>query len=563
MTKESGIIELETLVPMFIKGKDPDYGEGIYTFGDKAYLLDNDKLYKFIYERTYDENGMFRVEGRDYVEWYAEFMKLGRNENELVNSYNTFAQLAGITPRSVSDKREIREKEKFKKKSVQYFLDKLNLLGLDKENVIKRLSRGVTTLRSSEGQKKFIQNGRGECFLPGSSIKGAFRNALLWKMLGAKKSLHSAFQDYVTENLSVAEAKDERGQRKFAEKFSKHPNSSGVSLDAITFSRCFPEANDRMTSYGKTYRENYNKHWQDASAIHRDLFRIVNITDAKFVGRANWQNAKVKTYKLNGERFQPRDRTDIELEAVGKGSRARFRITIDKGMAEEFFCGRIPPYLQSVDALLQTVNEFFTAVAAAERGFYKKATQPGCINDVKQWYDELLTSERGDDGEKSMLFRLGWGGGMMSKTQFLYLSEPDRIRVRNLINDRGVTVAPQSRCLLTDEDRAFLPLGWCRLRYLGKNDAETAAVDAVAQKSIPPPRGCVRATIVNDQIKPPQIRIEDGDYKESEIHMSGISNLSALSLQTGSIVFVELITQKGRKGKRQLISALYKDKPFL
>jgi len=565
MTKESGIIELEAITPLFIKGKEPDYGEGIYTIGDKAYLIDNDKLCKFIYDTTYDKNGITRFEGKDYVECYAEFMTLDRSENQIVDSYNTFAQLADLKPKSVDDKRDI--PEKFKKKSVQYFLDELGLLNCNKKANIERMAQGISTLRSSEGKKKFIQNGLGECFLPGSSIKGAVRNALLWKMLGAEQSIHATFQSYVTNNLSTAEKEaDQRRKRKFAEKFSNHKNCLGKSLDAITFSRHFPQFTEKTTLCDQKYIDVYNNRWKNASEIHRDFFRITSISDAKFVGRANWQTAKVKTYKLNKTIFQPKQNTDAELEAVGKGTKARFRITIDKALAKEFFGGCIPPYLQSIDALLQAINEFFTAVAAEEVDFYSMADNPGCIKNVKQWYEELLHSSGGDERKQSLLFRLGWGGGMMSKTQILHLNGEDRKRVRNLTNDRGTAVAPQSRCLLTDEDNAIIPLGWCQLRYLGKNDSEAEAVSAVtaalAQKVAQTPRGCVRATIVNDRIKPPQIRIEEGEHNGSETNMSGITNLNTLSLNTGSIVFVELVTQRGKKGKNQLLlSARYKSKP--
>ena len=554
MTKESGIIELETLVPLFIKGKEPDYGEGIYTIGDKAYILDNNKLCEFIYKSTYDDEGKYRAEGKDYVEWYAEFMKLNRRENEIVDSYNTFAQLAGLKPESVDDRRDI--PEKFKKKSAQYFLDELGLLSSNKKANIELMSMGATTLRSSEGQKKFIQNGRGECFLPGSSIKGAMRNALLWKILGTEQSIRVTVQDYVTRNLSVAEQRDNRGQRKFAEKFSKYGNCFGNSLDAITFSRYDPKFKGEPTGYDEQYIDDYNARWKSASEIHRDLFRIVNITDAKFVGRAKWQIARIKTYKLSGASFQARDNTDAELEAVGKGTKARFRITIDKALATEFFSGNIPPYLQSIDALLQIVHEFFMAVATGELAFYNRANNPGCIKDVRQWYDELLNPSD-DERKNSSLFRFGWGGGMMSKTQCLHLKEQDRKRVRNLTNDRGEEIAPQSRCLQVDEDHAIQPLGWCWLRNLGKNDSEA---EAAHQKSTPTPAGCVRATIIDDQCKPVQVRIDEGEYQNTEASMPGVT-LDSLGLKKGSVVFVVLVTQRGKKGKRQLIKAAYKSKP--
>lgn len=568
--KEVGIIELEVLTPLFIKGKEPDYGEGIYTIKEKAYLLNNDKICKFIYDKTYDENGEYLVDGKDYVALYYEFMRLKSSDNEIIDLYNSFTRLTGLTTGLAGALDDIpkEDKEGIKNKSLQYFFDKLKLLDRDKKDAIEKLSKGVTTLLSSGRKKWLIQNGRGEHFLPGSSIKGAVRNALLWKMLGMNQPIYETFKGYVKINLSHAEQLDNRGKKKFAEKFSKRENSSGKSLDSITFSNLFPKFAGNSE---QKYIENYNQHWERADDIHRDLSRIVKITDANFIKKPVFQYVNIETYNLNEQEFRKRDNPPSELEAIDNGTKAWFRIAIDIELAKEFFWGDIPPYLQSIDALLQTVNEFFQAVAAEELAFYKKATHSGPVHDVMQWYKALLEPAEAEQPEKSSLFRLGWGGGMMSKTQFLHLDEKDRKRSRNLMNDRGEKVAPQSRCLQVSGEKAIQPLGWCRLRYLGSGMDEAVKVRAKAdaeaeaerQASAQAPAGCVRATIYDEQSQPVQVRIDEGDYKNSIIKMTGmkLQQLQNLQLRQGSVVFVKPVEQRGGKDKRQLMNVTYIGKP--
>ncbi len=47
---ETKSVILRTLTPLFIKGKDPSYGEGMLRGKDKQiYLIDNDKLCDYLY----------------------------------------------------------------------------------------------------------------------------------------------------------------------------------------------------------------------------------------------------------------------------------------------------------------------------------------------------------------------------------------------------------------------------------------------------------------------------------------------------------------------------------
>lgn len=60
------------------------------------------------------------------------------------------------------------------------------------------------------------------------------------------------------------------------------------------------------------------------------------------------------------------------------------------------------------------------------------------------------------------------------------------------------------------------------------------------------PKGVVRAVIINDQSKPPKVKILEGDYADKETIMPGV-NLAGLNLKKGDEVYVEPILSRDKK----------------
>jgi CRISPR type III-A-associated RAMP protein Csm5 len=556
MDKVTGIIELETLAPLFIGGKESSFGEGFITVGKKTFLIDNDKLCQFIYEKTFDDNGCLKNAERDYVKWYAIFMSI-YSDIDIVSNYNLFADFFNLETKCVTEFRAV--PDWFKKKSIQIFLEKTGLLSNNAEFSVRGFAKGITIL-SEKKAKKYIQNGNGDCFIPGSSIKGVIRNAVCWEFFkdsDAKK----IFDDFFQHNLSVGERKsDDKARRKFAEHFSAEKDSTGNTLNSISFSGKYPAIQD-YTRYNVHYVNQYNNRWIDANEVLRDLFRIIKISDANFSTQNNKNNIKVNAYSLRKEGtpvFAKKESSTANLEAIVTGSKARFKITIDKKLANEFFKGNIPSYLTSIDGLLQVTDEYFRKVVSEEISFYGNVSKFDKVFGVSKWYD-CLNNELQENLDMQ-LFRVGWGGGLMSKTQFLHLNAKDRTRVRNLTNNKGNTVAPKSRCLVANnKDEAVSPLGWCTLRFISSDVTDYPSIygwkESVTKQARPIPPRCVLATILDVTCKPTKVIISQGDYHDIVTEMPGI-NVQGLGLTNGSEVFVELLIQKKR-----LIKADYKGKP--
>lgn len=578
MTKETGIIELETLVPLFIKDKDPEYGEGVYPLGDKIYLLDNDKLCEFLYDRTYDAEGNLREPGKDYVELYGNFLVRNEPGNEL-DIYNALAARFGLN--RVTEEKKI--PKEFKNRSVKFFLQKTRLVipnQSTEEMVVRAMSKAVTKIGAGNGDKRFIVSGTGESYIPGSSIKGAFRNALLWTMLTTDPALKTLFDSFFKGRITglndvIKEINQKRDlcwdekrrliKKKKAdvvEKFCSPPRNCGLGLNAQTFSIRDPKFQG-PDDYGESYVRDYNIHWASATEMLKDLFRIVKISDAAFVGAVRIEPIPVKTYKLEPENggnvFNFRQDTDITLNGVRSAVKARFRITIDKGLAAEIFHGSIPNYLNSVPELLKAVDGFYKALAAEERNFFLSAKPSQNFQTVRQWYQQYGNAPDCSAAESPLLFRVGWGGGMMSKTQFLHLSTGDRKNIRNLTTDRGNAVAPKSRCLHVNGNNVMAPLGWCTLQYIGSNPGDYLNMQALSivesRRIQSPPAGCVKAVILDAMSRPPRIKVEDGPHSGAETQMPGVT-LQNLGLTNGSEVWVALVIFKTKLLKAEFRRAV-------
>jgi CRISPR type III-A-associated RAMP protein Csm5 len=557
---KTAVVELETVSPLFIKGKDIDYGEGMLKGKDKdgkdcVFLIDNDKLCEYIADKGKVEEYVqyfVRDEDTDVLDGFAKFHRLTVSPHNLRDfapdankKPNIVVQRNGINYPIVEWKLKIflgkinnsyrNGYEQYKKLSLQYFLEVCNILPKSYEE-FKRIAKGITLLPDeSGGIKPFVKNALNKPFIPGSSIKGAIRNAVLWKIMSdpAKKQW---LNDFVRTNLSNP------NKKKLKEKFSTEFSYAGKNVPQQSF-----------ISPADDFKGEYRQQWQNANETLRDFFRIVKISDANFTCEIAPERERTATVCANGNQTS-RKKHELELECVPEGSKAQFRITIDQKMAERFF-GTIPDYLKNVHNLLQTVHEFFEAVWNFEKNFFngKKPVSSSEFkadtSEIYSFYSDDVSSyqkvcftldeiamlvkkfpeldklqlpivQKGDNfiisiddiseqdkndlisigffreilQRRKYLFRTGWGGGMMSKTQFLHLSNAHRQEVRNLITKRGTQTAPKSRCLAIENegsDKAVSPLGWCSLKILKHGELpsiEKAGFTSTPKPSIEKPR---------------------------------------------------------------------------
>jgi len=297
---QTAVIELETISPIHIRGKEINYGEGLLQLESQkgsgfAYLVDNDALAEWLYEIAPGDDkfkyindyaifftdetldGFFKRYGNQFN--ISEFVKKNRENLEEINE-ESFTAL-----KSNPEKRKdcFTHNEQFfniknnSTKTVNYFLKKspniqrttlqdyydnsLNLF-LQFNNLLKRLTPSDNIFKGKVflGKKNsFIQSREGRYYIPGSSLKGAFKTAILYALLKREKdSDEPAFLDKYKKEI-----------KELIEKYGKSKQevfSNALLLEIFSL---------------KEPPKVWEKH--NPSKMALDFFRCVHITDAEIL----------------------------------------------------------------------------------------------------------------------------------------------------------------------------------------------------------------------------------------------------------------------------------------
>ncbi len=492
---ESKIIELETLTPLFIKGKEEKYGEGFIRIGNDVFLIDNDKLCKYIAESNkISEYAQYFSYRESDVKSFLVYHAIELPEHKIFEYEEDEKKFKKFLNNRNKKLQRFEDYQSYKDLSISYFLDKEGIFPSELR-VKKDLAKGITRLSSGN---TFTQNGVNRYYIPGSSLKGAIRNAVLFKIF-SDADRKTWLNNFVSAHLTSALTANNSEKKKYKEHFSAIANSSGETVLSKSFTELIPKKNipNNVMQEEKERFEEFNRLWESANKILRDFFRIVKISDANFVGDVTIKNEAAKAVCKDATGIPPKNQSyqkkfDINLECVPAKTKALFKISIDLNLAADFFPSGIPFYLQSVSNLLETVDEFFRTLADFEEKVFFNGLvsipfdiSPEDSKNAKLKVNtipvlELYKQKFGLNEE--LLFRTGWGGGFMSKTQFLHLTTPDRVRLRDMIRYNGSPLAPKSRCLIVEGENATKPLGWCKLRVLG--DAKDKPLPSIDEAKI-------------------------------------------------------------------------------
>lgn len=489
---ETRKIKIEILSPIFIKGKSVNYGEGfLLDSQDNAYLINNDALCEYISDNNkIDEYiGYYnRVKSSDLpVFEFVDFLGISRNKIILdnfspnpnikkyqkadgsvegkpinLNRFKDFLKENYNESFELTFRNEINgdDFECFNNKSLIFFLDYYEIYPSDTE-IINKLAIGTTHIDiETRKEKCFIQNGMGEYFIPGATIKGAIRNALLWKVMSTQKHwLNSLVRDNIT---NVAR------NNKNSPSFSNIEDTNQKTIDLK--SKFETPCSDMIGCYLERWRKTKNGETIElANAQLLDIFKVVKISDATFDSQPTTKDEELCTLCVDTSKNSYRKTHRIILHTIPQRTTATFRITIDKTFLQYFPDSTIKQYITSIKKLIDVLDEYSQALWQHEQSFFSGTTPKGVdgigLNDVYRFYSTQPVDTK--------LLRIGWGGGMMTKTQFLHLDElsdtnnPSSGTVRKSVRDKlkGMRSedAPKSRLLIADNTNAYMPLGWCKL----------------------------------------------------------------------------------------------------
>ncbi|HQI41153.1 MAG: type III-A CRISPR-associated RAMP protein Csm5 [Ignavibacteriales bacterium UTCHB2] len=417
--------------------------------------------------------------------------------------------------------------------------------------------------------KRFI-NTSGRPYIPGSTIKGALRTAIIYNWLmnsdSGKKVINSLISK-VQEIFNKIEKLDQEKKNSQITKDKIKSIDKGLKnlRSRKNIDKELNNIYDEQKLFGKIDKE--NKSGLDS--------RFIQVTDSEPFKMENISVLKLQRIKLR-DNFEV---SPLPSETLNPNIINTFTLKLEKSF--------IQPELTVFNSLdikniFKVLNEFSLASIIYELESFNSFHNIEIKNDkgnktdysnIIEFYNELKTIIEQNRNEFCVL-RLGSG-----KTYFdnsiglvLYKSNKEAFKQYRSLLELGKN--PQTKKLVegrfpttrTIVEATKLPIGWIALSNDGdllnfelyktkikKN--ESISFQPKTSTSTPiPNKDFIIAEIINDKSKPPRVKIIEGDYTGKETILSGV-RLEGFGLKNGSKVYVQLLVEK-----KNLIKADYKGK---
>lgn len=469
---ETGVYTLKTLSPIHIRaGALSRYGQG-------AIRLNNNDDFLYVIDPVKLQSEIYKHGGLEAVETYSnEFSNPNRNTN------------------------------------ITTVLSNINY---DYRNNIKNISKGVVPLPSGN---RFMRSGFGQNFIPGSSIKGAIKTAVLYRIVNDQIATNADYLQNIVDNqmreyLDIPQ-RYERDRRRFKRNFaqqllrdaflSRHPQEhqrnprrnterpgpftdifkaikvkDGIleTGDPTRFATLIGGFNSERNGYMlKTIAgdevfspiKNMPKNFSPSACFHIESYTEIDgeqiIETCSIVDKLP-QFAEVKFREilfttLSGRNtLETIDVDDVRFECLQGDTTVE--ITIDHEILDSFKRANTRILFENLDTLINLCQDFAQVQWKTEQEFLKNCDNSGKVNidEIKKFYDNATK-------QQNAALRVGWGTGMLGTTVTLLLNEATRIALRNnVISDDGkhrTQTAPKSRRFVLENGQPIYPLGWISL----------------------------------------------------------------------------------------------------
>lgn len=376
----------------------------------------------------------------------------------------------------------------------------------------------------------------GRVYIPGSSIKGAIRTALLYRYFKqteeGRKEVEEFLQHLKQYSQIRQQLRDVMRNRELQEKERRELEK-----------KCKGDLSEQSL---------FGKLGEGSSSDAR--FLRVSDTDSfeeRFLAIREVERKNIRNVKRRG--------ASQFYEVIEKGGISCFTISIEPKLKHQSL-----QFLNQNDfsQVAECVNQFSMDCIEYELSELESSPDKNELLDLIAFYQSLQNQVRNALEKKAPLAFLRIG---QHKTYFdnslgllLYKQDKEAFRTmrevlgigRNARRERQVEAHfPETRGLATPN----LAMGWIGITTdteLGRklanyiSTAKTAPTSTTSQAAQPP--NTVRAIIIDDQSKPPKVKILEGEFAEKEIQMPGV-NLTGLGLAKGSEVYVKLELSRDRK----------------
>lgn len=315
--------------------------------------------------------------------------------------------------------------------------------------------------------RPFVRDGFGRVYIPGTSLKGVFRTAVLYGMLDAGGTQKADLEIEVQERVKqlAAAGKKKEFQKKFL--------SEGILQKNLL-------QNFKVT----TAKQPQN----------RDLLRCLKVRDAYPVR----ETCKTRVLRIEflsktkggafywskQKKFDPAKHGFVDLEkplsmwveAVTAGV-FETEIWWDEELFEVFRKENATVSswpVSGLDDVLKKVSDMSRSVTEHELAFFKGSGEDA-HKSLQKWYGGL----QGD------LLRIGFGSGMLGTTVNLLWSDALRQNIRNVCgHPRHDDPAPKSRRVWKCGESDWRPMGW--IRVVGEDESIENLVRKTAEEQTKP-----------------------------------------------------------------------------
>lgn len=288
--------------------------------------------------------------------------------------------------------------------------------------------------------KPFIRDGQFRPFIPGTSVKGAIRTAILYSIVNRDEVKLNEFRSYVKKKLDEIER---RSQDKRMDSWTKENQKkwfSQIFMDDILIRFNLPPS---RIQYGP----------------NTDILRCLKISDSlNYPDRLRLEDVMLMSLRSGRVPYNKND-TILNVECIPPGVNLEFTLSIDKDILKLFQKQNKLPF-NNLDDIIGMIKEFCKEQWDEEWDFFDwlKDSKDVSLQQIRSFYDPDYNSA----------IRIGWGSGLLGTTLDLLLTSESRERLRNLLFINRDDEAPKSRRMTVSrvEDRleAQMPLGWMLLR---------------------------------------------------------------------------------------------------
>jgi len=347
--------------------------------------------------------------------------------------------------------------------------------------------------------REALKDAHGRPYLPGSSIKGAIRTAILWRLMSDEPDRRQFAARYVLLCLKASEVLTALRERQAFDRPDEHravlARIFGVNEDEAealrqTLYRVLNVEERRLAREAHAFRRRLeqlsrSREWLgqpvERAMLGRDpnhdLLRALQVSDSRPVGRDRLAIGLVWTYTLRGHRLIEKREQEGEYKIFVEWLRPETALAFDLRTDDFLFTERAEreihfrgPREQALRELARTCNAYARAVIEAERGFFEQYD----LRPIAEFYAELGAMLDGlSDG--AFLLNIGWGGGWEVKTigdllrRVLSPEEFAELRRRYRLGEDPRTHRidvnapfPHTRRIGYEGGAPMYPLGWVR-----------------------------------------------------------------------------------------------------